>query len=111
MVSFRPDTRSGFEARPPARAKTAARRLEGAREAMLESLGRPVPPRGESLARRIRAAGDLQALWHLRGELMQALALSRGEARATETLARLTPLLREEPRRWVALLNRLRRKH
>ena len=65
------------------------------RQAMLESLGSPPPAQCRSLCLRIRFAGNTQHLWHMRGELMQALALMRGEAWAAGTLARITPLFGE----------------
>ena len=62
------------------------------RQAMLDSLGYPAPPDCMSLAQRIRYAGNTQQLWHLRGDLMQALALQRGEGWAAGELGRITQL-------------------
>jgi hypothetical protein len=62
------------------------------RQAMLDSLGYPAPPGCNALAQRIRYAGNTQQLWHLRGELMQALALQRGEGWAAGELGRITQL-------------------
>ena len=62
------------------------------RQAMLDSLGYPAPPDCTALAQRIRYAGNTQQLWHLRGDLMQALALQRGEGWAADELGRITRL-------------------
>lgn len=61
-------------------------------QAMLDVLGYPVPQNCAGLAQRIRYACDPQQLWHLRGDLMLALALRRGEVWAAEELARITRL-------------------
>ena len=65
------------------------------RKAMLEALGDPAPASCNGLCQRIRHASDMQHLWHMRGELMLALALMRGEASAADALARITPLFEE----------------
>ena len=62
------------------------------RQAMLDSLGHPAPPGCGGLAQRIKHAGDTQQLWHLRGDLMLALALMRGEVWAADELGRITQL-------------------
>lgn len=60
------------------------------RQAMLDSLGHPAPPGCNGLAQRIQQAGDPQQLWYLRGDLMLALALMRGEVWAADELGRIT---------------------
>ena len=65
------------------------------RQAMLDSLGTAAPPGCNGLAQRIRHAGDQQQLWHLRGDLMLALALMRGEVWAADQLGRITRLFDE----------------
>ena len=80
---------------------------EEVRQAMLDSLGVPTPGRSSTLCLRIKFAGDLQQLWHLRGELMQALALMRGEAWASDKLAQMSPLFGEAlPRGWTRRMSR-----
>lgn len=49
--------------------------MDQIREAMLALTGGDVGERSAGLARRIRYATDLQALWFMRGELMQLLAV------------------------------------
>ena len=65
------------------------------RRAMLDSLGHPAPPGCNGLAQRIKHAGDPQQLWYLRGDLMLALALMRGETWASQELGRITQLFEE----------------
>jgi hypothetical protein len=65
------------------------------RQAMLDALGTPTPGLGSTLIVRIRYATDLQQLWDLRCDLMQVLALMRGEAWAGETLGRISTLFGE----------------
>lgn len=68
--------------------------LEEIRLAMLEALGDESPPQAAMLGRRIRYAADVQRLWYLRPELMEAVAAARGEEAAREVLAAITPLFR-----------------
>ena len=63
---------------------------EDIRELMLVSLGEDGWRRFPQLTRRIRYAGDIQALWYLRGELMGTLASVHGEVRAREKIASIT---------------------
>ena len=60
------------------------------RDAMLDLLEAHGVKDYSHVVRRIRYADDLQALWYLRGDLMAALAASRGEAAARELLAPVT---------------------
>jgi hypothetical protein len=66
--------------------------MDQIREAMLALAGDDAGERGAGLARRIRYATDLQALWFMRGELMQLLARNHGEAAAREKLDELSTL-------------------
>jgi hypothetical protein len=69
-------------------------RMDGAadaiREEMLDLLNACGAKQFPQLVRRIRYAEDLQALWYLRGDLMAALAATRGEAVARELVASIT---------------------
>ena len=62
------------------------------RQAMLAALGDPCCAPGLRL--KVQHAADAECLWHLRNELMAALAARHGEAAAAGHLARLTPLFR-----------------
>jgi hypothetical protein len=66
--------------------------MDQIREAMLEMTGDEHGERAAGLVRRIRYATDLQALWFMRGELMQLLARNEGEATAREKVDELTSL-------------------
>lgn len=44
------------------------------------------------LSTRIRYCSDITALWHLRSELMQALAAVHGELRARQEIGHITEL-------------------
>jgi len=66
--------------------------MDQVREAMLALTGDDPGERAAGLARRIRYATDLQALWFMRGELMQLLARHHGEAAAREKLDELSSL-------------------
>lgn len=72
-------------------ALTAKARIEAIRQAMLDTLA-DIPPHHQlaKVHSRVRFAPDIQALWYLRGDLMTLLAEARGEAHATEHLARIT---------------------
>jgi hypothetical protein len=66
--------------------------LEEVRKAMLESL---VGLAGSDVARmsmRLRYAGDIEALWYLRSDLLSTLAPLRGEAGARSVVDRITRL-------------------
>lgn len=66
--------------------------MEAIREAMLQLASLDASDRGAGLARRIRYATDLQALWFMRGELMHLLARTEGEAAARSKLDDLSSL-------------------
>ncbi len=66
--------------------------MDHVREAMLAMTGDDHGERAAGLARRIRYATDLQALWFMRGELMQLLARHHGEAAAREKVDELSAL-------------------
>jgi hypothetical protein len=68
--------------------------VEDVRETMLDLLGPAGPKRFPTVVRRIRYAGDIQALWYLRGDLMAALAAMDGERAAREKIASVTGMFK-----------------
>lgn len=76
---------------PAARVDDAAT-MDQIREAMLAMAGEDAGERAAGLGRRIRYATDLQALWFMRGELMQLLARNHGEVAAREKVDELSSL-------------------
>ncbi len=73
---------------------TLGDRIEDIREAMLELLPDDELRRFPQVTRRIRYAGDVQALWYLRGDLMAILAGEHGEAEARRRIGDLTRMFR-----------------
>jgi hypothetical protein len=69
-------------------------RIEDIRESMLDLLGDTGPREFPQVTRRIRYAGDVQALWYLRGDLMAVLASLHGEAQARSHLQAVTEMFR-----------------
>lgn len=63
---------------------------EEIREAMLGVLGVTGQKSFPNVARRLRYANDLQALWYLRGDLMAALAALYSETVARDKIACIT---------------------
>ncbi|MFC5499901.1 hypothetical protein ACFPOE_20330 [Caenimonas terrae] len=63
---------------------------EEIREAMLGVLGDSGQKSFPNVARRLRYANDVQALWYLRGDLMAALAALYSESVAREKIAGIT---------------------
>lgn len=66
--------------------------LEDVRRAMLRSL---ISLTGSEVARmsmRLRYAGDIEALWYLRGDLFNTLVPLRGQAIAQTVLDEVTPM-------------------
>jgi hypothetical protein len=62
------------------------------RLAMLEAMDAAGLVQPSRLSTRIRYCSDLTALWHLRSELMQGLAASRGEMQARDAMDHITQL-------------------
>lgn len=60
---------------------------EDIREAMLDVMGEAGQKNYPNVARRIRYASDIQALWYLRGDLMAALASLHSESVARDKIA------------------------
>ena len=69
--------------------------LEPIRDTMLAALG-PTEARSPHalLAQRITYAADIERLWYLRSELMQAVAAARGELVARRELERISEMFR-----------------
>lgn len=67
---------------------------EDIREAMLAALGDSGSRHFPQITRRIRYAGDIHALWYLRGDLMGALASMHGEKAARQRIADITAQFR-----------------
>lgn len=73
------------------------RHISRIRSAMLSLL--PAPERSEEvpsqrLAQRVRFADDLESLWYLRQDLLQALSATVGEAVAHRQIQRITRMFR-----------------
>ena len=66
--------------------------MDQIREAMLALAGPDAGDRAAGLVRRIRYATDLQALWFMRGEIMQLLSRNYGEGAAREKIDELSAL-------------------
>lgn len=94
MRWLKPNLRSsiyGLLGHPPTPSESVLENgTEDIRESMLAALGDAGPKHFPQITRRIRYAGDIQALWYLRGDLMAALASMHGEALAREKIASLT---------------------
>ena len=81
--------------RPRRASKTAlAGRLESIRLAMLDALGEVGDDRFPQTVRKLRFASDVQSLWYLRGEMMEALASLHGEASAHQQVDHLSVMFR-----------------
>ena len=66
--------------------------LEEVRRAMLHSLMGLTGCEVARMNMRLRYAGDIEALWYLRSDLLDTLTLLRGEATAQTVLDRITPM-------------------
>ena len=66
--------------------------LEEVRRAMLHSLMGLTGCEVARMNMRLRYAGDIEALWYLRSDLLDTLTLLRGEAIAQTVLDRITPM-------------------
>jgi hypothetical protein len=70
--------------------------MDEIREAMLVLVDLENGERAAGLARRIRYATELQALWFMRGEIMQLLARTHGEQAAREKVDELSALFGDQ---------------
>ena len=66
--------------------------LEEVRRAMLHSLMGLTGCEVARMNMRLRYAGDIEALWYLRSDLLDTLTLLRGETTAQTVLDRITPM-------------------
>ena len=66
--------------------------LEEMRRAMLHSLMGLTGCEVAGMNMRLRYAGDIEALWYLRSDLLDTLTLLRGETSAQTVLDRITPM-------------------
>ncbi|MFY3384973.1 hypothetical protein [Paracidovorax sp. MALMAid1276] len=66
--------------------------LEDIRRAMLLCLAGASGCEVARMNMRLRYAGDIEALWYLRGDLFTTLLPLRGKAHAQDALDRITPL-------------------
>ena len=66
--------------------------MDQIRDAMLALTAEDTGERANGIARRIRYATDLQALWFPRGEIMQLLARTHGEVAAREKVEAVSSL-------------------
>jgi hypothetical protein len=69
--------------------------VEKVRQAMLAALDALQDPGVRALDDKISYARDINALWYLRPDLMNAVASERGEAIASETLNTITQIFKE----------------
>ncbi|MGE4243006.1 hypothetical protein [Ramlibacter sp.] len=81
-------SRSGASG-PPTSRREAAQRLDAIRARMGELVRASGASAHKGLALRIQYAGDVQALWFMRSEVMAVLARSHGEQVARERLVAL----------------------
>ncbi|MFZ4289448.1 hypothetical protein [Variovorax sp. HJSM1_2] len=68
------------------------RQVEFIRTAMSEAMAHAQEVGFEHVARRVRNAADIEALWYLRADVMQAIATTEGESTAKRRMGRITPL-------------------
>ena len=66
--------------------------IEDIRDSMLALLSGANDPRAQIVTRRVRYAGDVQALWFLRGDVMAVVAATRGETAARTQIERISGL-------------------
>lgn len=69
--------------------------LERVRLAMHTALAEQLGHDGQELTQQVRFARDLESLWYLRPEIMNAIAARCGEATARACLNRLTLLFKD----------------
>ena len=102
MRWFKPNLRSSvsamFSSSPPSDAAETALEevgIEDIRAAMLALIGVNEDTKFLHVGRRIRYAGEVMALWYLRGDLMALLASRDGEVQAREDLRAITELFED----------------
>ena len=93
----RPNLRNNLQGllgrdKPSSTAWVADQVLEEVRRAMLHSLNGVTGCEVARMNMRLRYAGDIEALWYLRSDLLDTLTLLRGETIAQTVLDRITPM-------------------
>ena len=83
---------SGWVQPPLATTRASSDRLEAIRQSMLETLGPAGESRWPALSARIRFCREVDTLWALRIELMDASLQLYGEPHALRRLTRVTAL-------------------
>lgn len=96
MRWFKPNIRNGLfgllgHAEPPSESRIEES-IEDIREAMLGLMGDDASRQYPQVTRRLRYAGDIQALWYLRGDLMAVLASRHGEMEARRQVESITEM-------------------
>jgi hypothetical protein len=93
MRWFKPGLRHSLSAfLGPQASPDPAEALEPVRRALLDALGEHGARSHPQLRRRLAYLADAQALWHARADVVAALSQVHGEAKAVETVQRLSPL-------------------
>lgn len=69
--------------------------VERIRVAMLAALARQLGQDAQELKQQVHFARDIEALWYLRPEIMNAIAARRGEAAARTCMVGLTVLFKD----------------
>ncbi len=69
--------------------------VERVREAIQVALAEQLGRDGKQLMHQVHYAQDLEALWYLRPEIMNAIAARRGESAARACLVQLTALFKD----------------
>jgi hypothetical protein len=82
---------SGFSSSDNARLQTA---MDDIRQAMLDCLGGRLTTAHPIVRLRVTYANDLQDLWYLRGDVMEALAAVDGEGVARRKLAHISEMFK-----------------
>jgi hypothetical protein len=88
LLGYSPRPFPGSSPRPECRPDT----LAPVRQRILELLGHSAEQTHPTLFQRIRHAGEAEALWYVRQDLVVALAEVHGEASARESVASLNAL-------------------
>ncbi|MBI2747264.1 MAG: hypothetical protein HYX45_16980 [Burkholderiales bacterium] len=69
--------------------------VERVRDAMLRALVEQLGQDAQELRQQVHLARDIESLWYLRPEIMNAMAARRGEARARACMTGLTALFKD----------------
>lgn len=80
---------------PETRTETPEAVVERVRGEILQALVDHLGRDAQELKRQVHFARDIEGLWYLRPEIMNAIAAQRGEATARACLVQLTALFRD----------------